>query len=103
MPCRQPTGVCVSIDDPAITLPFLWPFIIDVPLWHTWDAINCPVLVIAAPSQTFLPLTPCARMQRRGLAAKRELVQVAEFADCGHAPALMSKEQIDVVANFLLA
>jgi pimeloyl-ACP methyl ester carboxylesterase len=89
--------------DPAITLPFLWPFIIDVPLWHTWDAINCPVLVIRGAFSDFLTSDTMREMQRRGLAAKRELVQVAEFADCGHAPALMSKEQIDVVANFLLA
>jgi hypothetical protein len=30
-------------------------------------------------------------------------VRTAEFANCGHAPALMSKEQIEVVADFLLS
>jgi pimeloyl-ACP methyl ester carboxylesterase len=89
--------------DPAITLPFLWPFIIDVPLWHTWDKVTCPVLVIRGAHSDFLPAEIMREMQRRGLAAKRGLVRTTEFANCGHAPALMSKEQIEVVADFLLA
>jgi pimeloyl-ACP methyl ester carboxylesterase len=89
--------------DPAITLPFLWPFIIDVPLWHTWESITCPVFVIRGAHSDFLTAATMREMQRRGGAAKRGLVHTAEFANCGHAPALMSKEQIEVVADFLLA
>jgi pimeloyl-ACP methyl ester carboxylesterase len=45
-------------------------------------------------------LTPAtvARMQ-----ASRSQVQVAEFPGVGHAPWLMSAEQISVVRDFLLA
>jgi pimeloyl-ACP methyl ester carboxylesterase len=89
--------------DPAITLPFLWPFIIDVPLWHIWDKVTCPVLVIRGAHSDFLPAEIMREMRRRGLAAKRGLVRTTEFANCGHAPALMSTEQIEVVADFLLA
>jgi len=89
--------------DPAITLPFLWPFIIDVPLWHTWDKVACPVLVIRGAHSDFLTAETMREMQRRGAAARRGLVRTAEFANCGHAPALMSKEQIEVVADFLLS
>ena len=95
-------GLCLN-HDPAITLPFLWPFILDVPLWHTWDNISCPVLVIRGAHSDFLTAETMHEMQRRGAAAQRGLVRTAEFANCGHAPALMSKEQIEVVADFLLA
>ena len=89
--------------DPAITLPFLWPFIIDVPLWHSWDKVTCPALLIRGAYSDFLPTEIMPEMQRQGLAAKRGLVRSTEFANCGHAPALTSKEPIEVIADFLLA
>jgi hypothetical protein len=48
-------------------------------------------------SEVLLPAT-LAEMQQR----KPDL-QVAEFAGVGHAPALMSADQIGVVKRFLLA
>jgi pimeloyl-ACP methyl ester carboxylesterase len=97
--------------DPALTLPFLspflwpflWPFMLDVPLWHTWDKIACPVLIVRGEDSDFLSADTVQEMQKRGVAAKLGLVQTAAFADCGHAPALMSKNQIDVVADFLVS
>jgi hypothetical protein len=35
--------------------------------------------------------------------AQRLVVQAAEIADCGHAPALMDEAQIRIVADFLFA
>src|SRR5690242_2766383 len=58
-------------DEPALALPFLWPFIIGVPLWHTWDNIACPVLVIRGAHSDVLTAATMREMQRRGGAAKR--------------------------------
>ena len=88
--------------DPALTGPFSWPFMVDLSLWHQWDSISCPVLILRGGLSDFLTSATMRGMQQRGQAAKRGLVQAVEVPDCGHAPALMSKEQIEVVVGFLL-
>jgi pimeloyl-ACP methyl ester carboxylesterase len=65
----------------------------DVPLWHTWEKIACPVLIVRGEHSDFLTADTVQEMQKRGVAAKLGFVQTAAFADCGHAPALMSKNR----------
>ena len=68
-----------------------------IDLWNVWSKIECPVLVLrGANSEVLLPRT-LAEMRER----KPDL-DVVEFPDVGHAPALMSAEQIRVVKEFLL-
>jgi pimeloyl-ACP methyl ester carboxylesterase len=61
-----------------------------------WDQIVCPVLVIrGAESDLLLPAT-AAEMARRG--PRADLVEVD---GSGHAPALMAKDQIAIVRDWL--
>ena len=41
-------------------------------------------------------------MKRRGLAAKQGRVESIEIPNCGHAPALMADEQIQLIEDFFL-
>jgi pimeloyl-ACP methyl ester carboxylesterase len=62
-----------------------------------WSKITCPVLVLrGAESEVLLPRT-LAEMRER----KPDL-EVVEFPGVGHAPALMSADQISAVRRFLL-
>jgi len=68
-----------------------------IDLWNIWSKVQCPTLVLrGALSEVLLPAT-LAEMKSR----KPDL-EVAEFPEVGHAPALMSDEQIRVVKQFLL-
>jgi pimeloyl-ACP methyl ester carboxylesterase len=68
-----------------------------IDLWNVWGKIECPALVLrGANSEVLLPRT-LAEMRER----KPDL-EVVEFPDVGHAPALMSADQIRVVKEFLL-
>ncbi len=90
--------------DPAITVPFTFPFMFlsDFLHWRLWDAISCPVLVVRGAHSDFLSRETMLEMAKRGRAADRGVVKTVEMPGCGHAPALMSDEQIDIVADFLL-
>jgi pimeloyl-ACP methyl ester carboxylesterase len=68
-----------------------------IDLWNVWGKIECPVLVLRGEnSEVLLPRT-LAEMKER----KPDL-EVVEFPGVGHAPALMSADQIRVVKEFLL-
>lgn len=94
---RQENGTYALHYDPAIGDAFQEPMQ-DVDLWAVWDAIECPVLVLRGERSDVLTRETAREMTRRG--PKAELV---EFPDCGHAPALMSEEQIRVVHEWLLS
>ena len=67
-----------------------------IDLWNVWSKVQCPTLVLRGElSEVLLPAT-LAEMKSR----KSDL-EVAEFPGVGHAPALMSDEQIGVVKQFL--
>ncbi len=83
--------------DPAIALPFKSEPMQDIDLWDTWDRIRCPVLVLRGIESDVLLEETAAEMQRRG-----PPTEVVQFRDIGHAPALMAKDQIDTVCNWLL-
>ncbi len=73
----------------------------DVVLWNVWDAIACPMLAIRGESSDLLLKETAAEMTRRGAAGSKGLVRVEEIAGCGHAPALMDKDQIGLISRFL--
>ena len=82
--------------DPAIGDALTGP-LADVDLWAVYDQIQCPVLLLRGENSELLTAETAREMTERG--PKAELV---EFADCGHAPALMNEEQITVVHDWLM-
>jgi pimeloyl-ACP methyl ester carboxylesterase len=85
--------------DPAIGTAFRATPVADVDLWPVWERVACPVLVLRGAESDLLLARTMAEMKSRGGAK----VSCIEFADCGHAPALMSPDQIETVAGFLAA
>jgi pimeloyl-ACP methyl ester carboxylesterase len=92
---RKPNGKLGLAFDPGIALSLKPPFQ-DVDLWGLWDAVHCPVLVLRGENSDVLLSDVAAEMARRGPRAT-----VREIPGCGHAPALMSPEQITVVEGWL--
>ncbi|MFD1627906.1 alpha/beta fold hydrolase [Azospirillum griseum] len=82
--------------DPGIAHAFQAQPMQDVDLWALWDRVRCPVLVIRGADSDLLTAETADEMTRRGPGAR-----VVEFAHTGHAPALMSEDQIAVVRAFL--
>jgi pimeloyl-ACP methyl ester carboxylesterase len=81
--------------DPGIAVPFSTrPSASD--LWPLWDTIRCPTLVLRGAQSDLLSSATAAAMQSRG--PRPELI---EFAGIGHAPMLLSPEQIAPVVSFL--
>ena len=82
--------------DPDIRVPYAEMAADDVAFWELWDEIACPTFVLrGADSPLLLPQT-AQDMQQRGPRAK-----LATFAGVGHAPALMSQDQISTIAGWL--
>lgn len=94
---RLPDGRYGLAYDPGIAEAFKSQPVGDVDLWAVWDRIKCPVLVLRGADSDLLTAETAAEMTRRGPGAR-----VVEFAHTGHAPALMTEDQISVVRSFLL-
>ena len=94
----QATGGYILHYDPQIAyLLRSFPDLEDIDLWEVWQKINCPTLLIhGEKSDLLLPLT-IAKMQ----SLKPDL-EVIEIAETGHAPSLMTPQQIRIVENWLL-
>jgi pimeloyl-ACP methyl ester carboxylesterase len=71
-------------------------FIAGIDLWRTWSEIRCPTLVLRGAESDVLSHDTLVQMQ-----AARPNVEVREFPGVGHAPALMSDNQIEAVREFL--
>jgi pimeloyl-ACP methyl ester carboxylesterase len=82
--------------DPGIAVPFRATAIAPANLWPLWDAIQCPTLLLRGAESDLLSSTTAQAMQKRG--PRPELI---EFAGIGHAPMLLSADQIDPVVRFL--
>jgi pimeloyl-ACP methyl ester carboxylesterase len=63
-----------------------------------WEAIRSPTLVLRGADSDLLTHETAEEMTRRGPKAK-----LIELAGIGHAPALLSEDQIGLVREFLLA
>jgi pimeloyl-ACP methyl ester carboxylesterase len=82
--------------DPGIALPFHGVELADVPLWQHYDAITCPTLLLRGADSDLLLKDTALAMTQRGPRA-----QLVEFTGVGHAPMLMSADQIAAVGAFL--
>jgi pimeloyl-ACP methyl ester carboxylesterase len=92
---RGPAGEITLHYDPAIAAPILETEPVDMDLSPFWAAVVAPTLLIrGADSDLLLPETARAMATRPG-------VELVEIAGCGHAPALMDRDQIGLVTRFL--
>jgi pimeloyl-ACP methyl ester carboxylesterase len=85
----------VSTPDPE--LPLGPNFLAGIDLWSTWAELRCPTLILRGADSEVLSRETVARMQ-----ALRPGVEVLELPGVGHAPALMSYDQIAAIREFLL-
>lgn len=68
----------------------------NVVFWDIWEKITCPVLVINGKNSDILPPHVIEQMKKRGPKFEHVLIEGA-----GHAPALMAKDQIEMIKDWL--
>ena len=90
-----PTAAGGLAYDPGIAVPFR-AAAAPPDLWPLWDAIRCPTLVLRGKESDLLSAATAAHMTARG--PRPTLI---EFAGVGHAPMLLSTDQIAPVVRFL--
>ena len=81
--------------DPGIALPFR-NAAAPPDLWPLWDAIRCPTLVLRGAQSDLLSPATAQAMAERGPKAR-----LVEFPGVGHAPTLLSSDQVAPVVAFL--
>ena len=84
--------------DPGISVPIRAMPIRDVDLWSVWNEVRCPVLVIRG-EQSDLLLADTARQ----MTASGPRAELAVLSGMGHAPTLMSEDQVALVSDWLAA
>ena len=67
-------------------------------MWDAWYRLRCPVLLLRGEHSQILPVSVAETMLR-----VKPSTELVEIEGCGHVPALMSEDQIDIVRNFLVA
>jgi len=99
---RDEQGLYCQNYDPAISVTFmLWPSMLDIALWHVWERVECPALILRGETSDLLLTHTVDQMKERGIAASKGLVESVEIPDCGHAPSLMDPAHIRVIEEFL--
>jgi pimeloyl-ACP methyl ester carboxylesterase len=89
--------------DPSISVAFKpsGPEVIaaaEATLWHCFDNISCPTLVVRGQSSDLLSTDTANEMLQRNSHAR-----LIEIPGVGHAPTFMHDSQIDLASSFLLA
>ena len=82
--------------DPGIAVPFRHATPATTDLWAVWDALRCPTLLLRGAESDLLSPETAAAMRVRG-----PKPQFVEFPGVGHAPMLLTPEQIAPIAAFL--
>jgi pimeloyl-ACP methyl ester carboxylesterase len=70
----------------------------EILLWHLYDSITCPTLLLRGADSDLLKHDTAIAMTQRGPKARLQ-----EFENIGHAPMLVSEDQVELVKAFLLA
>jgi pimeloyl-ACP methyl ester carboxylesterase len=71
-------------------------FLFGVDLWPVWNAVQCPTLVLRGGESDLLLPSTIKEMQQTN-----PLARVVELPGIGHAPWLVSDEQVGLVRDFL--
>jgi pimeloyl-ACP methyl ester carboxylesterase len=93
---RSPDGTYALRYDPKIGEALRSQPPADVDLWPVWEQIHCPVLVLRGADSDMLPTATAGEMRERGPGT-----EVVEVPGVGHAPALVSEAQIQIVSHWL--
>ena len=93
---RGPDGRYRMLCDPMIARAFRTGLLYNLSLWRYWDGIRCPALVLRGEHFDLLLEGTVAEMARRNPQA-----EVVEIPGCGHAPALLDADQIDIIVRWL--
>jgi pimeloyl-ACP methyl ester carboxylesterase len=93
----------VPRSDPDIAVPFkaITPDMAaagEVALWHTFDRVRCPTLLLRGAESDLLARATAQEMGTRGPRPK-----LVEFSGVGHAPMLVQPEQVQAVREFMLS
>jgi len=86
----------VTLFDPQIVRAFRNPWHYSLDLWKYWSAIKAPIFVLRGVHSDLLTPELAQDMLRRNPRAS-----LLEIGGCGHAPPLMSDDQIEPVCEFL--
>lgn len=81
--------------DPRIRENFM-KVVADVDDWHLWEKIEVPILILRGGDSPILTQATLDEMLKRNKNAQAHV-----FEGIGHAPPLMSGDQIDVILDFL--
>jgi len=81
--------------DPGIAVPFRAQAA-PVDLWPLWDAVRCPTLVLRGADSDLLSARTAEAMAARGPRPR-----IVEIPGVGHAPMLLDRDQVELVAGFL--
>jgi len=90
-------GDTMRVNSPDPELPLGPNFLAGIDLWSTWAEVRCPTLVLRGAESDVLSRDTLVRM-----CALRPDTEVLELPGIGHAPAIMSYDQIGAVRDFLL-
>ncbi len=93
---RTDNGRYRMLCDPGIARAFRPGLLYNLNLWKYWDAIQCPTLLLRGEHSDLLPRDTAQQMTMRG-----PLATLVEIPGCGHAPPLLTQEQIDIIADGL--
>jgi pimeloyl-ACP methyl ester carboxylesterase len=93
---RLPSGKVTTHYDPAIVRQF-FDHANDYEIWDAFDALDVPILLLHGADSDLLLPEIIAEMQQR-----QPAMQVAHIDACGHAPALNTPDQIEIVRNFVV-
>ncbi|MGH8550822.1 MAG: alpha/beta fold hydrolase, partial [Methylococcales bacterium] len=94
----RPDGSVVLHYDPGIAEPFKTYRKSASSLWDVWDKIRCPVQILRGSESDLLSQETVRAMLKRGPVSR-----LTEFPGIGHAPSLMSEDQIAVVRTWFSA
>lgn len=96
---RLSDGAWTSHYDPGIAVNIRkLPEDQDVDIWPIWQQIRCPILVIRGAESDLLTRETAQRMCERP-----HPTDLVEIDGVGHAPALLSSDQIGIVRDWLTA
>jgi pimeloyl-ACP methyl ester carboxylesterase len=84
--------------DPRIAESFKRHLTKDIDLWEQWDKLHIPTLVLRGMESDLLSAKTAMEMKVRG-----NRTQIIELSGIGHAPMLISEDQIKIVNDFLMA
>lgn len=82
--------------DPAIAQSLTSETYPDVNLWPVWNAVTCRTLILRGDKSDVLPASVADAM-----VASRPDSRILTFPDLGHAPALMSDDQVTPIKSWL--